>query len=196
VDQSAGWRFSIDKHKRKNHFEKILQERGDVVFTPKLATNMEHFTNGLSLAYTNPNRKGFGFFNREHQWVVRPTYDNATSFENGFSIVEMNGQKGVIDITGKIIIPLKYQSIYANAITDGYFACEQGNKREYLNAKGLPVTTIAVDYLLSAKGHLLMPYKSSENGKMGYLNRNGDIIIKADYEKAASFSEGKAWVII
>ncbi|MDD5149312.1 MAG: WG repeat-containing protein [Flavobacterium sp.] len=79
----------------------LIDTPGKPTFIPKLSTNMDNFENDLSRAYTKPNRIGFGYFNRENQWVIKPIYTNANSFLNGFSIAKMNDKYGVINTIGK-----------------------------------------------------------------------------------------------
>lgn len=171
----------------------LINEKGTVVFTPMLSQNLEGFSSGLSATYTKPNRTGWGFINRKNQWAIQPTYDHATSFKHGYSIVTKDKKKGVIDTLGNLIIPMIYDELYANPHSDGYFVCENSGKRVYLNAKGEKFTDLNIEYLLSSNGHSILPYKST-TGKMGFLNMDGTERIKAQYERANSFSEGKAWV--
>jgi len=172
----------------------LINKKGEVVFTPALSNNMEAFKNGLAMSYTKPGRTGVGYFNRQNKWIVQPVYENGKSFENGFAVVKLKGKFGVIDTLGKTIIPFEYESIYANAITDGFFVCENGSTKTYLNATGKPFTQLSIEYVLSRKSGSLLPYKSP-GGKMGYLFGDGTIAIKPIYNKAFAFSDELAWVL-
>jgi hypothetical protein len=172
----------------------LINKKGDVIFSPKLSNNMENFCNGLAMTYTKPGRKGIGYFNRNNTWVIKPIYESGTSFSNGFAVIKLNGKSGVIDSTGKTIIPVEFDNIYANAITDGFFVAEKNNEKIYLNENGTKFTSEKHEYILSKKEHSLLPFKSA-NGKMGYLTEKGALFIEAKYQKAESFSNGKAWVI-
>lgn len=59
-----------------------------------------------------PYRKGdsWGFSTKDKNMIIPVVYDNAWPFKNGVAKVEMKGKQGIIDTTGKIVIPLKYES--------------------------------------------------------------------------------------
>ena len=171
----------------------LINKKGEIVFTPKLAKNMDDFEYGLSLAYTKPNRTGFGYFNRSNQWVIEPVYTSASVFKGGYATVKLNDKEGVIDTTGKEVIPVIYDNIYANAAEDGYFAAEKSDAVFYFNKDGKPFTAEIIKYLYPSNGHSLLPFQSTD-GKFGYMTLDGSVFIAPVYTKASSFSEGKAWV--
>jgi hypothetical protein len=174
----------------------LIDKTGKVIFTPKLVKNMDNFSYGLSLAYTKPDRSGFGFFNRNNEWVIKPVYTYASGFDHGYSIVEKSGKYGVIDTTGKEIIPIIYETVYSNVVTGGYWVAKLPGdpKLIYLNKEGKKFTTADVKYLYPSNGFSILPYTAND-GLMGYLNTSdGTIFIKASYTKASTLKEGKAWV--
>ncbi|MDD3860821.1 MAG: WG repeat-containing protein, partial [Bacteroidales bacterium] len=165
----------------------------EVVFTPLLTNNCDNFNDGLSLAYTKPDRSGFGFFNRNNQWVVEPIYDHVTSFKGGRAIVEKDGKLGVIDTTGNYIIPLEYVNIYGDCGSHGLLLAVKDNVSYFLNCDGKPFTDKDVKYIYGSNSGQLHPFTGSF-GKMGYMKKDGSIFINAVYNNAEPFSEGKAWV--
>jgi hypothetical protein len=171
----------------------LINHAGEVIFTPTLTNNMEGFSCGLAKAYTKPNRSGFGFFNRNNEWVVKPIYDRAYSFENGRSIVVLNDKYGVIDTAGNYIIALKWDKIFGDCAETGYYTCEKDNIRYYYNCDGEYFTNIPVKQLRQKRDSEYIPYMN-ESEKWGYLNTDGSIYIPAIYNDADSFIEGKAWV--
>jgi len=174
----------------------LINKKGEVVFKPTLTKNTMGFSNGLSASYTKyETRGGWGFYNRKNVWVIKPQYDNATSFDHGYSIVEKAGKYGVIDTTGKIIIPVKYESLFGNAVTNGYFGVEliMNKEKQYIKADGSPFTKVPMKYLFPANGHSLLPYCDPEN-KYGYLTKSGEIFIKAEFDQTNTFYEGKSWI--
>ena len=171
----------------------LIDKTGKVVFTPTLTNNMDAFSCGLAKAYTKPDRTGFGFFNRDNQWVVKPIYDRASVFENGRAIVSINDKYGVIDTLGNFIIPLKFDKIYGDCDDSGYFACELDLITYYYNCDGVYFSQHDVVKIMPHEESKYYPYKDS-NDKWGYLNADGSYHIKAIYEKNDSFEEGKAWV--
>lgn len=174
----------------------LINKKGEVVFTPTLTKNCMGFYNGLSASYTNyDKRSGWGYYNRKNQWVIKPQFDNANSFKGGYAVVEKGGKQGVIDTTGKFLIPMKYASIYSIAPESGYYACQlaANGEAEYFNAKGEPFTKEPVKYLVHPNGHSIIPY-CDQNGKWGYMNKDGTVFIKAQFDRTSALSEHKGWI--
>jgi hypothetical protein len=171
----------------------LINKKGEVVFTPKLTNNMDLFYNGLSVAYTKPDRTGFGFFNRENKWVIQPIYDYATPFENGRAVVSLGEFEGVIDTLGNFVIPMVYQTIVGDCDDHGLFQVSLDGKWYFLNCDGKPFTSFDVNYVGGARGTGMHPFENTD-GKMGYLNSDGTIYIEAKYDNTKAFYESKAWV--
>ncbi len=171
----------------------LINKTGELVFTPTLVNNMEGFSCGLAKAFTTPDRKGYGFFNRNNEWVVKPIYNKATSFENGLSVVSLSDQYGVIDTLGNYIIPIKFDKIIGDCDDTGYFACEKDLVTYYYNCDGKYFTQHPLKRMSPCKGSDFYPFMD-QNNKWGYLNADGSYHIEAQYIEADAFVEGKAWV--
>lgn len=173
----------------------LINKKGEVVFKPTLSKNTQGFYHGLSASYTNyDKRSNWGYYNRQNQWMIKPQYDNANTFEAGYAIVEKAKKQGVIDTTGKATIPVKYATVFGSA-SDGYFGVEmiENGEKQYLRPDGTPFAKIPILYLYPSNKHGLYPYCSSDN-KYGYLNSDGTVFITAQFERTNTFYEGKAWV--
>jgi WG containing repeat len=175
----------------------IINRKGEVIFKPTLTKNCMGFSCGLAGSYTNyATRSGWGFYNRNNQWVIQPKYDHAEDFKGGLAIVGIGDKYGVIDTTGKIIIPIQYEQIYAHAAEDGYFGLVPilNERATYVRADGSPFTTVELEYMTgSAEGKGPLAY-TTPDGKGGYLNMDGTILIEAQFTRTMAFSEGKAWI--
>ncbi len=89
----------------------------------------------------------FGYENAKGKMVIKPVYDNAKEFsDDGWAEVNvgateseilglMGGYWGVIDESGKIIVPIEYDGVdyFAN---DKLFQAMKGNKAYFYNKKG------------------------------------------------------------
>lgn len=171
----------------------LIDKTGEIIFKPILAKNMEDFSCGLAKAFIRPDRTGIGFFNRNNEWVIKPIYHKAVSFENGKTIVSINNKYGVIDTLGNFVIPLKFDNIYGDCGNVGYFACEKDMITYYYNCNGIYFTQHDVVKILPRNQSPYYPFKDS-NEKWGYLNADGAYHISAQFESAEAFAEGKAWV--
>ena len=52
----------------------------------------------------------WGFSTKDKKMIIPAVYDNVWPFKKGFAIVEMKGKQGIIDTTGKVVVPLQYIS--------------------------------------------------------------------------------------
>lgn len=177
----------------------IINHKGEVIFKPTISKNCYGFVHELSVGYGSDGSSGWGYYNRKNEWVIKPQYDNAWDFKYGFAFVVKRGKVGVIDTTGKLIVPFNYEKISGGAVETGYFevskAVNANNKeKEYLNLSGQAFTTVPVKTLFIANGHSIVPFCSPEN-TYGYLTLDGVIFLNATFEKTESFSENKAWVL-
>ncbi|MGX9985565.1 WG repeat-containing protein [Soonwooa purpurea] len=89
----------------------------------------------------------FGYENSKGKMVIKPVYDHAKEFsDEGWAEVNvgateseilglMGGFWGVIDESGKIIVPIEYDGVnyFAN---DKLFQAVKGNKAYFYNRKG------------------------------------------------------------
>ncbi len=174
----------------------LINKKGEVIFKPTLTKNCMGFNNGLCPSYTNYNtRSNWGFYNRKNEWVIQPQYENAESFKDGLSVVQKGKKYGVIDTTGKLIIPIEYETIYCNPAEDGLFALEKiaNGDETYLRADGTAFTSIPAKYIQSHNGFAIHPYCDLDN-KWGFLNRDGSVFIKAQFDKTNILHEGKSWI--
>ncbi len=53
----------------------------------------------------------YGYANSVGQMVIKPRYDNALPFREGFAAVERGGKWGFINLRGKLICKIIYQSV-------------------------------------------------------------------------------------
>ena len=72
-----------------------------------------------------------GFINQKGEQVVPATFDEATDFKNGISIVTSAEKKGVLDSSGKLIIPCEMDEIEEAGIK--MLKLEKNGKSAYYN---------------------------------------------------------------
>lgn len=134
---------------------------------------------------------------REKQWTIKPRFDQAIRFKNGFARVRKDGKWGYIDKTGKLVIPCQFE--YADDFYDGIAFV--GNSSAGDGKVGVIDTT----------GKLIIPYKYDryeytdgyiratedklyfevvENGKSGYVTSDGEIL-KCIYDDVEGISEDR-----
>lgn len=159
-----------------------------------------------------PYRRGkkWGFCDSTKKMVLPTVFDEAYAFSDGLAAVELGDQWGFIDGAGNVVIPVIYASVepfskgVARVCLDWTTSYEKdGTVRSVLDAwtcidtEGKGVAWPAHDDAEDSDGgeifrEGLTPVEV--DGKWGFMNRQGDMVIPAVYDRAESFSEGLASV--
>ncbi|HTF02398.1 MAG TPA: WG repeat-containing protein, partial [Bacteroidia bacterium] len=77
-----------------------------------------------------PYRKGdlWGYVDSTKKIIIEPVYDNVEFFEFGRAVVQKKGKQGVIDPSGKTVIPFLYNELEAGLVSGYWRARLMGNK--------------------------------------------------------------------
>jgi len=165
------------------------------------------FINGLALVNSGGKKNGeivlggkFGFINKNNEKTIPLIYDFARDFNKGFAIVnkgmkisadsskiEGPGLYGIIDSTGKIVIPIIYDII---APTDyNMYIVRKDGKMGWIDYNGnVKIPLIYDDAKDELTGNLLRVKKGS---KWGYIDIYGNEIIPFIYDNVGRFKDGK-----
>jgi hypothetical protein len=117
-----------------------------------------------------------GYKNPAGQVVIKPRFEEANVFLNGYATVRIAGRWGMIDSTGREILPLKYREL--DYFVEGLAGASlDGKKFGFVNTTGTVVIPFTFDgvgsfsegrataimgrkcALINKKGALLTPYK-------------------------------------
>ena len=167
----------------------FIDTKGNMVI-PAVYETAFPFSDGLSLVYTNG---GYGFINKKGEIAIKPKYNLATPFSNGLAEVKVNGKYGVIDTKGNMVVPAIYDSIVGNAFYSLNWL--EINPQIPLDNRGN--TIVNPDFSLYLQFSFSDGLARVEfNGKLGFVNTKGDMVIPAVYDDAQLFSEGLAYAEI
>lgn len=121
---------------------------------------------------------------------------NFDSCKDGIIIVKRDGKYGCINLKGEEVIPCIYSQI--DSFSDGYALVEKtdadNNQLQYffIDNKGTRYLPFPSDYLSpSVHDGLII---AIDNGKYGYFDVNGRIVIPCIYDYAEEFKDGIAKV--
>ena len=93
------------------------------------------FIDGLATVTTKVDDEYlFGVINKKGQYVLEPSFDDLDQYESGLFRAEKDGLHGVIDKTGKEIVPIKYP--VSVEWIDGYTVVDFGGKYGILDPEG------------------------------------------------------------
>lgn len=191
----------------ENNEVKLVNEKGETLLN-KGYDSIEYITTNY-LVITKSGK--YGVINKAGESVLSAEYDKLEyAFENYF-IAEKSGKKGLVNSENETIIPFDYITMnyvseagiivadkdYENtdiinssleiALKDiivselnveyGYLRVRDGSEYKYYNFKLEEKTNIE---MLSTNTLFLV----KENGKYGYVNKNGDLIVNPIYDDA------------
>lgn len=151
-----------------------------------------YFYEGFARIYKNNK---YGFIDRNGKLVIDCLYKSIEimgnledeDFENGFALVrtvETHGKNGYIDYSGKWFEDKPNE--FSEGLTKIY-----SSLRDFYGEKA----NVEKRFKYDRAGGLEEGYAWVQlNGKRGFVNKDGDLVISCIYEGAYSFRENLAWV--
>ena len=114
----------------------------------------------------------------------------AKGYNNGLIAVKVNHKWGFLDFKGKLVIPIKYDMV---SQFNGAYAFTRLKKQYYIlkaDGKEIPLKDNHIKIVSTFSANLL-PFK--KDGKIGYLDTTGKIVIEAQFQRVGHFNAGLAW---
>ena len=136
----------------------------------------------------------WGYIDRDGNMVIAPRFDDAMNFHEDRAAVRVEWARGYIDREGNYIVEPKYQ--YAGPFRDGKARVMLDEVWEYIDRDGNrigdaePVKT--EDDSVAAEE----PTPTAKGKKFGYIDKNGQFVIKPVFIQAEYFSDGRAAVLV
>ncbi len=173
------------------------------------------FSEGLASVRINPGKKyplgwskqtwEFGYVDKLGKIKIKPQFVSAQNFSDGLAGVYIKGKgSGYIDYQGRFVIKPtnKFIDLYPfhegraivypkNPVAKCYFIDKQGRLIRPQDKKLICNENLDADPGFS-EGLLVVV----KNGKYGYIDQNGRLVISTKFEGAQKFSEGLANVLI
>lgn len=143
----------------------------------------------------------WGYITPEGEYAIQPAFDGASGFYEGLAAVKVDWARGYIDHSCEFVIPPQFEA--ADNFNDGYAIVKKDGEPRLIDRHGiiqegaiLPSTEdqkIEVGYNPHYELHDGL-VRFVENEKFGYKDKDGNVVIKAQYFEATDFSEGLACV--
>jgi hypothetical protein len=188
----------------------FIDTNGVVVIPPKFEKT-KPFTEGIAAVQLNGK---LGFINKRGELIISNIYDTIpindyhqiAIFRNGFTNVKLKNKSGLIDSNGRILLPFIYDHIFSEYIdskeennltpqnkSKEIVWCVRKNKKMGIYNPKNKIIGLKYDFIGAFYDDLAEFWL---NGKKGFLNKKGLIIIPAKFDKVGSFSNGLASVVL
>lgn len=134
-----------------------------------------------------------GFVDAQGRLRIPLRYNYVIGFSgNGLSQAGLDGKHGWIDYSGTEVIPLQYEDAWD--FREGLAAVRVGSRWHYIDVYGRRAfpKDFAKTYCFSGGLSSFM----TENGKWGFIDRLGNIVIQPKWDEVRSFQEGLSAVTI
>jgi hypothetical protein len=142
-----------------------------------------------------PNGALFGYIDTKGEMKIKPQFEIASTFHEGFAFVRLFGQNiSFIDTTGKAVIPPQFLS--AGDFSEGLAAVQAqatgGVLWGFIDKTGKNV--IPLQYLAAQPFSSGLAAVQTPQGKWGYIDKKNNFVIAPQWESASAFLNGLAQV--
>ncbi len=166
----------------------------DTEFDARIPYNPQQyrFQEGLAVM---PGATGLGYTNRSAEFVIPPRYRQAKAFSQGRAAVRLGDTWGYLNRQGEFVIEAKYDN--AHSYSEGLAVVEQEGQVKVIDWYGDTVFKLDTSSQVGPdarfqEGRLAV----FANGKWGYLDPSGRLVIHPKYSAVRSFQNGLAPVAV
>ncbi len=176
-DFSEGLAFVADKVNSTGYLWTCINKFGDLVFeTPDFVS--EEYKNGFAILHGS---KGYYFVDRKGRQVFDQYFqDIRGNFSEGYALISHQKYKNFIfiDTTGNYVKKLPYLNgtVFRNGVST-FFTKGKGDSIFDLDGR------VLIDGVEEVSDFSNYPFLIKKNGKWGFIDRNGKVLIDFIYEK-------------
>lgn len=177
-------------------FSCLVDKNGDTLIAPHVYSAIIRLKDGLFAARSTENGK-FGLINEQGEALTAFSYSEFALLSGGILFSE-GGKYGVMDEAFQTVVPAEYTWLIENG-RNGYLALRTDvwddspdgvymiDETGYVSPTGVKVASFLMDFRDG-----LSPALSTDNGRYGYLNGEGQWEIRPQYAYADEFAGGIA----
>ncbi|MEM7548979.1 MAG: WG repeat-containing protein [Bacteroidota bacterium] len=126
----------------------------------------------------------WGVFDLQGREVILPKYEKIWPFESGKAIVKYHGKYGLIDKGGDFLLQPVADTLYK--LNDEFYSRRRGYLSEVVDSSG----EVAYNSLGLFRSHPCGILEIDEEGRFGFLNELGEVIIEPEINRYLYFEEG------
>ena len=176
------------KTKTKEKSDKEIFE--EVLNDPRVNSKEVGEREGIKYFQVMENGKT-GFRDLNEKIVIKPIYDNAEMFSEGLSTVQIGNKYGLIDETGKYVLPLSDME-YLGSVHNGLASFRANDKYGFIGTSGQEKIKPQFDWVDDFSEGLCVV--RNDKGKHGYIDTTGKLVINYQFDYANKFENGQAKV--
>jgi len=199
------WSFSEDVAKVKLRDKWGFINKAGREIIPCMYDNVHNLRNGLFEVELNEK---LGIVDKMGQEITPCKYDSISTFYSGWIEFELNGEKGIIDKSGQEVSLSKYDSYFLFS-DKNFVKVELNGKVGLMDDNGILIIPCSYEDICFTEFDYIdenlwthHDYKAFNedlarvklNGKWGFVDKTGNLLIKCEYHNAWGFSEGLALV--
>ena len=142
VHQFSGYMNTVLGRTRTSKCGYINKEGKVIIpfqFKETFGIDMCEFHDGLAVQGISSNNRFalvFGYIDKKGNWVIRPKFDDAKTFDKGIAEVVINEKYGYINKKGEQIIPCKYDKYGGWFVNDSTIELKKDGVEYYFNLQG------------------------------------------------------------
>ncbi len=165
-----------------------INSKGKTVIEPQF-NKVNVFEEGVAAVMKDGQ---YGYIDKSGKFTIEPQFEMADSFSEGLAIVKQGGLRGIIDKKGQFILKPSYETI--TSFHDGHaIFLKKRKKPRNFNIHQFDKITSPKEKELAISKVAKKLNKVGAFGNVGFLNRKGFEVKRAEYAYALDFSEGLAW---
>ena len=123
----------------------------------------------------------WGYIDRNGEFIAEPAYDYARDFSGGYAVVKIGELWGIIDSDGEYIVDPAHGYDSIGYFQNGAAAVEKDGFCGFVNGKGVEFVAPRYKKVSHFAKNGLAPVVL-ENGKYGYINLDGEIVIEPIFD--------------
>jgi hypothetical protein len=167
----------------KEIFEEVLND-------PRVNSKEVGKREGIKYFQVMENGKT-GFRDLDGNIVIKPIYDNAEMFSEGLSTVQIGNKYGLIDETGRYVLPLRDME-YLGSVHSGLASFRANDKYGFIDTSGQEKIKPQFEWVDEFSEGLCLV--RNDKSKHGYIDTTGKLAIGYQFDYACKFENGKAKV--
>lgn len=185
----------------KGIYQVLIDKTGTIKTPIERYASVGDLCDGLAkvlFIYIDNNKRisKWGFINNAGTEVIKPSFESVEDFCDGYALVQNNLKTGIIDKTGKLVVPCIYDILFNELYPGGIAKVMKDDKAGLIDVKGNVILPFKYDGIYLGKEGLNGLISIKTGNKYGWADKSGKVVIQERYDNCTSFRNGYATVCV